>query len=217
MPSRKDNFLQNRKANRKWDAILLSNPVLERGLIIAPVIVLGTNLVYGAALSIAFFIITFFSVLLSFFIPKKVPGNVRAIFTALLAGGFYIPALMAISYLFPEDIARFGVFMPIICVNSLIVQKSGTRFRETKKLFAVADLFSHCLGFALIMCLVSVIRELLSYGTVWNIKLTDISNPVFVLPFAGFLLCGLIAAAVKRYSYHIGFLKEDDETESEDL
>jgi Na+-transporting NADH:ubiquinone oxidoreductase, subunit NqrD len=216
MPSRKENFLQNRKTNKKWDAILLSNPTLERGLIIAPVIVLGTNLKYGVAFSIAFFIITFFAVLLSFFIPKKVPGNVRAVFTALLAGGLYIPAVMALDFLFPGVAVNLSFFLPIICVNSLIVQKSGTRFRETKKTFAVADLFSHCFGFALIMCLVSAVRELLSAGTLWNIEITDMSNQVFVLPFVGFLLCGLIAAAIKRYSYSIGFLGEE-EPESEEI
>ena len=216
MSSRRENFLQNRETNKKWDAILLSNPTLERGLIIAPVIVFGTNLKYGAAFSIAFFIITFFGVLLSFLIPKKVPSNIRAVFTAVLAGGLYIPTLMALNFLFPEIVPHLSVFLPIICVNSLVVQKSGTRFRETKKSFAIADLFSHCLGFALVMCFVSAVREILSAGTIWNMKITDMSNQVFVLPFVGFLLCGLIAAIIKRYSYSLGFLK-DDENESEEI
>ena len=65
-------FYQNHRATiEKYDQFLLNNPVLERGLVVAPIIVTCNTLGNACALSIAFAFITLLAVALTFFIPRK--------------------------------------------------------------------------------------------------------------------------------------------------
>ena len=59
-------FYQKHRATiEKYDQFLLNNPVLERGLVVAPVIVTCNSLQNACALSIAFAFITILSVFLT--------------------------------------------------------------------------------------------------------------------------------------------------------
>ena len=65
-------FYQNHRATiEKYDQFLLNNPVLERGLVVAPIIVTCNTLGNACALSIAFACITLLAVALTFFIPRN--------------------------------------------------------------------------------------------------------------------------------------------------
>ena len=52
-------YQKHRTTVNKFDAVLLNNPVLERGLVIAPVIVAANSLKNALSLGVAFAIITF--------------------------------------------------------------------------------------------------------------------------------------------------------------
>ena len=55
----------------KIDGLFLGNTVLERGLVVAPVIVAATSLKNSVVLAIAYGIITFFTVFFTSFVSKS--------------------------------------------------------------------------------------------------------------------------------------------------
>ena len=63
----------------KIDGLFLGNTVLERGLVVAPVIVAATSLKNSVVLAIAYGIITFFTVFFTSFVSKKLPYTIRVI------------------------------------------------------------------------------------------------------------------------------------------
>ena len=85
------NFYQKHRSRWElYDQFLLGNPILERGLVLAPIVVTCTTLANALALSAAFAVITIFTILFSYFIPKKLPYTIRVILNAAIAALLFI-------------------------------------------------------------------------------------------------------------------------------
>lgn len=197
-------YQRHQRALAKFDGLLLANPVLERGLVLAPVIVASYNYQNSIVLGLSFGLITFVTVLLSSFIPRKVPYTIRTILYTLLACGVFVPTAMWMNQLYPDSVSKVGVFLPLLVANSLIVVKSESRFYKHRRGYMVIDLLCHCIGFFLVILLVGVIRELLGSGSFFG---TPIANwpaaSAVLMPFSGFVIVGFLAAGVKRLRYRL--------------
>lgn len=182
----------------KCKDLVFANMVLERGLLVAPVVVMAYNLKNAAALALAFAIITFVTVTLSAFVPKKVPYALRVILNVVVAALMFIPAALAVEKIQPGLVYKLGIFLPLLITNSLVVQKSESRFRKIpSKLNMALDLAGHIVGFAIVICLVGALRELLGSATLWGSPVGDFRTaPALLLPFSGFILIGLPSALV---------------------
>ncbi len=195
----------------KIDGLFLGNTVLERGLVVAPVIVAATSLKNSVVLAIAYGIITFFTVFFTSFVSKKLPYTIRVIIYVLFASLVYIPTEFLLEQLFePLAIYNVGIFLPLMVANSLIVRKSETRFFVQKKGPMVLDLLCSVIGFMWVICLVGAIRELFGNGTIWNIPmLEDSTIPGLLLPFSGFIVIGFIAAGFQKFRNYFMEQKEN--------
>lgn len=194
-------FYQNHRATiEKYDQFLLNNPVLERGLVVAPIIVTCNTLGNACALSIAFAFITLLAVALTFFIPRKIPYTLRVIVNAILASLLFIPAVLLLQRFFPESIFNLGIYLPLLVTNSLIVQKSESRYHQEKFSVMLLQLLAAAAGFALAACLVGGFREAFGKGTLMGRPLEELSFtiPALSLPFAGFLIVGFLAAGLQK-------------------
>lgn len=201
---RKTFYQKHRSAIEKFDGILLKNPVLERGLVIAPIVVASYNYQNSLLLGVSFVIITFFSVLLSSFLPKFLPYTVRILLYTLLSCVVFIPTAMLMEMLFPATVFKVGVFLPLLVTNSLVVIKAQSRFHKERKGAMVLDLFCNTLGFFLVIVFVGIFRELVGSGTLFGNPVKGIPTiPAVLLPFSGFILVGLLAAAVKRFQFRL--------------
>lgn len=201
---RKTFYQRHRGAIERLDGLLLQNPVLERGLVLAPVIVASYNYENSLLLGFSFILITFASVLLSSFIPKRIPYTVRTILYTLIACVVFIPTAMLMDRLFPGVVLRVGVFLPLLVANSLIVVKSESRFYKHRRGYMAVDLLSNCIGFFLVILVVGVLRELLGSGSFFGIPIANWPTASAVLmPFSGFVIVGFLAAAVKRLRFRL--------------
>ena len=101
-------YQKYRRFLEPMDGLLLQNPVLERGLVLAPVIVASYNCQYSLLLGLSFVLITFATVLISSFIPKKIPYTIRIILYTLIACGVFVPTAMLMDRLFPDTLFKVG-------------------------------------------------------------------------------------------------------------
>ena len=194
-------FYQKHRATiEKYDQFLLNNPVLERGLVVAPVIVTCNSLQNACALSIAFAFITILSVFLTAFIPRRIPYTLRVILNAITASLLFIPAVLLLRRYFPESVFNLGIYLPLLVTNSLIVQKSESRYHHEKLPTMLLQLLTAAGGFAAAVCIVGALRELLGKATLMGkpVENFPFTAPALLLPFAGFLLVGFLAAAVQK-------------------
>ena len=188
----------NKHKKALMGGILGENIVLSGLMVISPVIVCGDTLKNAWALIYAFSAITFISVLISSFVPSKLPYTVKIIIYAVISAVVYIPVSLTASVIYPDSISRIGIFFPLIAVNSLIVLQTEAKFFRMKKADMIVSLFFCILGFDAVMLITGLLRELLAYGTINN-RIVDINTLIDGLskPFGGFIFLGLMCGAYR--------------------
>ena len=189
----------NKRKNTVFDGLLADNTVLSSLMVISPVIICGDSLRNAEALIYAFSSITFLAVMISSFVPKKLPYTVKVIIYALISSLVYIPVKLAAEEFYPDCISRIGIYFPLLAVNSLIVFQTEAKFFRMKKLKMIPSLIFYILGFDLVMLITAFIRELLAYGTI-NSKIVDVDTLISGLaqPFGGFIFLGLMCGIYRR-------------------
>lgn len=195
---RKTFYLRHKGFFDRFNGLFLGNTVLERGLVLSPVVVASYNYKHSLILGIGFMLITFFSVLISSFVPKRGTYTVRSILYMLISCAVFVPVAMLLNSMYPEAALKLGVFLPLLVANSLIVVKSESRFHKRSKGHMILDLICHCVGFFIVIMLVGIFREFLGSGMLWGEPVEGmISVPAVLLPFSGFIIVGFFAAFVK--------------------
>lgn len=197
-----------------FEGFITDNAVLSGFMVISPIIVCGNTIMNSIALIYAFSAITFLSVMIGSFIPKKLPYGLKTIIHAVIASLVYIPVKMAADEFFPGVIERTGIYFMLIAVNSIIVVQSQTKFHNMTKGKMTVSLLCHILGFDAVMLVISAIRELLAYGTFCG-RIVDADTFISGLgmPFGGFIILGL---ACGLYRSIVPSAKNDDITGGDD-
>ncbi|MCR5600179.1 MAG: electron transport complex subunit E [Ruminococcus sp.] len=181
-----------------FGGILGDNIVLSGLMVISPVIICGDTLKNAEALIYAFSAITFLSVLISSFVPRKLPYTAKIIIYAVISALVYIPVRLAALEFYPDSIGRIGIYYPLLAVNSLIVFQTEARFFRMKKLDMIISLIFCIIGFDAVMLITGFLRELLAYGTI-NSKIADVNilTKGFAQPFGGFIFLGLMCGGYR--------------------
>ena len=190
----------------KFSGFFLHNPVLYRGLVLAPVIIASTSLKKSVLLGLAFIVITFITVFVSSFIPKVLPHSFKVILYVFIAALVFVPVAWALGVLMPMTLVKVGIFLPLLITNSLIVSRSESRFFKMSRKQMALDLSCNVLGFFVVICLVGIIRELTTYATIWDIPFTLFhirKTPAMSFPFSGFILVGFLAALLQKLRLNI--------------
>lgn len=197
-------YQKHRSGFQEYDNLLTRNTVLVQGLCIAPIVVAATTLKNACLLGLAFAVITFVTVVLLSFLPKKTPYTLRVIGAVLLACLVFIPTALWCRDLFPGNIQQVGIFLPLLVTNSVLVGKTEESLLHLPKKKMLAKLITYILGFEGVILLAGILRELLAYNTLWgNPVALPFTFSVMALPFGGFVLLGFLAAAVRRYREHL--------------
>lgn len=196
-------YQKHRSRWELYDQFLLGNPILERGLVIAPIVVTCTTLLNGLVLSASFSIITILTIVLSYFIPKKLPYTIRVILNAAIAALIFVPTSYLVGHFWPEAIYQLGVYLPLLATNSLIVQKSESRYHKQKFSVMLVQLVTAALGFSVVAVLIGAVREIFGKGMLLGKPLEGLNwtLPSLALPFCGFLLVGFLAAFLQKFHY----------------
>ena len=181
-----------------FGGVLGDNIVLSGLMVISPVIICGDTLKNAVALIYAFSAITFLSVLISSFVPKKLPYTVKVIIYALISALVYIPVKLAAQEFYPESIERIGIYYPLLAVNSLIVFQTEAKFFRMKITDMIISLINCIAGFDIVMLITGFLRELFAYGTI-NSRIVDVNTLIGGLsqPFGGFIFLGLMCGVYR--------------------
>ena len=176
------------------DHIWLSNPVLVRGLGLAPVIGTALDGQRSLMLCIAALILVTFTRVLAVAVCHLTKNRFRPVIYCYSAALLYIPTYVLLYRLFGTDLSLLGIYLPILVVEPAIVKRM-----EFSELEPVKDAFRHgfnnALGMCIVLLLVGCLRELLATGAVFgNVILHNALLPMAALPAGGFVIFGILAA-----------------------
>ncbi|MCH5196333.1 MAG: NADH:ubiquinone oxidoreductase subunit RnfE [Oscillospiraceae bacterium] len=197
--------MENNSKSFSFDGLLRQNIVLMSGLVTAPIIVACTTMKRALVLVISFFLISYVSMLICRVIPRKIAYTFRILFLVIAAAGLYIPTVLLLQKLFPAETSSVMLYIELMTVNLLLLAKTESRFYLIPYGKMAAEALVYIAGYALAAFAVGFIRELLAYGTLFDLKLFGAVLPAARSPFFGFVLVGLLAAACRAF---IGSRKE---------
>ena len=176
------------------DHIWLSNPVLVRGLGLAPVVGAALDGKRALMLCVAALILVTFTRVLAVAVCHLTKNRFRPVVYCYSAALLYIPTYILLYRLFGTDLALLGIYLPILVVEPAIVKRM-----EFSELEPVKDAFRHgfnnALGMCVVLLIVGCLRELLATGAVFgNVILHSALLPLAALPAGGFVIVGILAA-----------------------
>lgn len=174
-----------------------SNPILVLGLIIGPVVVCAVSFQNALALALAFATTAIPVITIAGAVGKFIPASVKLPFYVGIAAAMLVPTEILISRISPVIFDSIGIFLPIMAVNSVVtvltVEESETRGVGG----AFFDSLFLSLGFAIVTLALGAIRELLGSGTIMNMPILGRRAMGVLMPGAGFVILGFMAAGIE--------------------
>lgn len=184
------------------DGLFRQNIVLMSGLVTAPIIVAATTMERALVLVISFFLISYTSILICRFIPRKIVYTVRILLYAAVAALMYIPTILLLNAMFPETTASVMIYIEILVVNSLLLAKTESRFYLLPYGEMAIDALVFVVGYAMAAFVTGFIRELLAFGQIFGNMVCDPLLPAAKTSFFGFFLVGVMAAICRAITNH---------------
>lgn len=182
----------NEKIRR--DHIWLSNPVMVRGLGMAPIVGAALDGHHALMLCVASLLLITFTRVLAVAVCHLTKNRFRPVIYSYAAALLYIPVYVLMYQLFGADLSLLGIYLPLLVVEPAIVKRM-----EFAELEPVSEAFRHGFNNSLGMCaallIVGCLRELLATGAVFGNQVIHAAPlPLAAQPSGGFVLVGAIAA-----------------------
>lgn len=177
------------------DHLWLNNPVMMRGLGLAPVIASAYNWDNAVMLCAAAVLLLTTTRMLAVAICHLTGNRFRPVIYAYSAAILYIPVYCILYAWFGTDLSVLSIYLPLLVVESAIIKRM-----ESPDLESVGEAFrrgiNNTVGLCIAVLLVGFVRELLGAGTAFGHVIIDTAPlPIVQQPAGGFILLGVIAAA----------------------
>ena len=182
----------NEKIRR--DHIWLSNPVMVRGLGMAPIVGAALDGHHALMLCVASLLLITFTRVLAVAVCHLTQNRFRPVIYSYAAALLYIPVYVLMYQLFGADLSLLGIYLPLLVVEPAIVKRM--EFAELEPVSAAfRHGFNNSLGMCAALLIVGCLRELLATGAVFGNQVIHAAPlPLAAQPSGGFVLVGAIAA-----------------------
>ncbi|MFK8067216.1 MAG: electron transport complex subunit RsxE [Gammaproteobacteria bacterium] len=199
--------------DQTFRSLLHDNPVLFRMIGLSPLLAISYSLTLSISLGIIFFIVlTITSLIVSttrYFIPPPAAIPCYVLITATLVT--IIDLLM--QAWFPDLRSALGIYLLIIAVNCLILDRIIVFASQNNIIRSVRDAAFHGFAIFLVLVVLGAFRELIAHGSlfkdielltgesgkIFSLKLAQ-NNKAFILaslPAGAFICLGLLIALSK--------------------
>ncbi len=182
------------------NSALIKNPLLFEAIGLCPVVAIAHSLKLAVFLAV----VTAVELIVCEVLASKFLKNVRRYWRVALYTVFGVAIIFPIMYvtnrLFPNMSANFGIYLPLMAVNSLIALHCERVAVKNDVKTSFIDAVSASLSYGVVAIVVGFLRELFANGTIWGYNLNlPIKLPAFLMPFGGLLLMGFLAAGLKGF------------------
>lgn len=179
------------------NGLIYQNPVLVQFLGICSVLAVTTSLQNAFGMSMAvIFVLTGSNIVISL-LRKIIPNEVRIISYIVVISGFVTSVELLMKAYVPEIANSLGIFLPLVVVNCIILARAEAFASRNGVLESAIDGLASGIGYAMVICVVGLIRELIGSGMIWGKEIMGVGYEpatLFILPAGAFLILGLLIA-----------------------
>lgn len=179
---------------------LIKNPLLFEAIGLCPVVAIAQSLKLAVFLAVVTAIELIACEVLASGFLKNIRRYWRVALYTIFGVAIIFPIMYLTNKLVPDLSADFGVYLPLMAVNSLIALHCERVAVKNDIKTSFVDAVSAALSYGTIAIIVGFIRELLTNGTIWGYNLNiPVKFSAFSMPFGGLILMGLLAAGLKAF------------------
>lgn len=189
------------------EALFTSNALLASGSVIAPAVVVATGFMPAVTLCLIFSIVTYITVAICSFVPRKLLYTVRIILYTLVASLVYVPVSLLVEGIMPQYFAALGIYAPLLITNSMITVRTESKFYRLKRGYMFELAAFYVIGYDISLLLFGTLREMLSNGGLFGASFLPLAFPTASTVFGGFILLAVISAVFRwaiRYALKKG-------------
>lgn len=174
------------------------NPTFVLTLGMCPTLAVTSNALNGASMGIATAFVLGCSNLVISSIRKIVPNKIRIpVYIVVIAAFVTIIEMLMKAYAPPALCASLGIFIPLIVVNCIVLGRAEAFAAHNTPLRSLFDGLGMGLGFTLSLSVIGSLREFLSTGSLFDIKIITAWSTDFLLPSSApgaFIILGCLMA-----------------------
>ncbi|MDR1931412.1 MAG: electron transport complex subunit RsxE [Spirochaetales bacterium] len=186
--------------------IIDENPVCVYLLGLCPVLAVSTRVIDAFAMGLTLLVILVITSTAMSAVKDHIPGRFRVFVCTAVAGACASMADLIMQAAMPGLSDRLGIFVPLITVNTLILDRALGFAQENTPSMSFWDALGMGCGFFLTLLGVALIREVLGSGTITLVPVGRFSgviripalseSPVRVISLSagGFLVLGYLKA-----------------------
>lgn len=159
--------------------LITENPVFVLALGLCPTLAVTTGLKNAAAMGMAVTVVLTSSTVLVSLLRRIIPNEVRIPCCIVIIASFVtMIEIVFKAYLPPEVNKALGIFIPLIVVNCIILNRAESFGYRNGVLRSFIDGLGISVGFALSICVLAGVREALGNGTLWGYSWVPSSLPI---------------------------------------
>lgn len=194
------------------DGLIFNNLSLVDFVGLTPIIAGGSTVKSGGVLSVATLIVlvavTLFAAKFGKFIPEKFAPAAYTVISAAI-----VMALAIVGYtIVPETMMAIGIIFPLVAVNGITLNRVKN-FSGRSLIATLGDALGKGLGFTFVMFVVSAFREILGYGTFFNIAVPFFEThciPILAGVPGGLLIMAVLAWLIRVIGFKTGSIKDEE-------
>lgn len=177
----------------------IHNPILTQAIGICPIIAVASTAMQALCLSFTVFVLLTVTEALTSLFLKKVPRYIRVALYTLLSSAVILLIEPLISEFTVGTSSGMGIYIYLLAVNGLIAVRNEKFACKTTLRNSLTDAFASSVGYTVVALLLGIIREVLTYGTVFGFDSSRPVIPAASMPFVALMIVGIIAAVHKAY------------------
>lgn len=195
------------KANKKLitDPLSDNNPVTVQVLGICSALAITVQVKQGVVMGLSVIFVTMVGNLVISMLRNLIPPKIRIIVQLVVAAALVIIVNELLKAYMPELSEKLSVFVGLIITNCIIMGRFEAFAMANKPWPSLLDGFGNGAGYAILLVIVAVFRELFGSGTLWGIPIFGdyikgtglysmgyMNNNMMILPPMALIIVGII-------------------------
>jgi Na+-transporting NADH:ubiquinone oxidoreductase subunit D len=176
------------------------NPVTVQVLGICSALAVTVKLKPAFVMGISVIIVTAFSNLIISYLRKSIPPSIRIIVQLVVVAVLVILVDQVLKAFIYDVSKQLSVFVGLIITNCIIMGRLEAFAMANKPWPSFVDGIGNGAGYAMILLIISFIRELFGSGTLWGYKVVPqsfydagyMNNGMMIMPPMALILVGII-------------------------
>ncbi|NLK50339.1 MAG: NADH:ubiquinone reductase (Na(+)-transporting) subunit D, partial [Candidatus Cloacimonetes bacterium] len=132
------------------------------------------------------------------------PRSVRMMAQTLIIGAYVIIVDILLKAWLPDVSKQLGPYVGLIITNCILMGRAEAFAAQNKPLDSMIDGIGAGVGYTLVLLVISFIRELLGFGTLFGVRVMGegwINWSIMVMAPSAFFILALMIWAINTYYY----------------